>query len=48
MGESADFRDIQYAFAKHIRDPQNNPAPTDAEDRRMAVYRELFFNNLIL
>ena len=46
MGESAGFRDIQYAFAKHIRDPQNNPAPTDAEDRRMAVYRELFFNNL--
>jgi hypothetical protein len=46
MGESPDFRDIQYAFAKHIRDPQNNPAPTDAEDRRMAVYRELFFNNL--
>jgi hypothetical protein len=46
MAESRDFRDIQYAFAKHIRDPANNPAPTDAEDRRMAIYRELFFNNL--
>jgi hypothetical protein len=46
MGETGDFRDIQYAFARHIRDPENNPAPTDAEDRRMAVYRELFFNNL--
>ena len=46
MAESRDFRDIQYAFAKHIRDPENNPAPTDAEDRRMAIYRELFFNNL--
>jgi hypothetical protein len=46
MAESPDFREIQYAFARHIRDPENNPAPTDAEDRRMAIYRELFFNNL--
>jgi hypothetical protein len=46
MAEQPDFRDIQRAFAKHIRDPEHNPAPTDAEDRRMAIYRELFFNNL--
>ncbi len=46
MAESRDFREIQYAFAKHIRDPERHPAPTDAEDRRMAIYRELFFNNL--
>lgn len=46
MGEQRDFRDIQYAFARHIRDPDQNPAPIDAEDRRMAIYRELFFNNL--
>ena len=46
MADSQDFREIQYAFAKHIRDPENNPAPTDAEDRRLAIYRELFFNNL--
>jgi len=44
--EKSDFREIQYAFARHIRDPENNPPPTDAEDRRMAIYRELFFNNL--
>jgi hypothetical protein len=36
----------QYAFAAHIRDPQNNPAPEDIEDRRLGVYRELFFNNV--
>ncbi|MCH8071653.1 MAG: putative DNA-binding domain-containing protein, partial [Proteobacteria bacterium] len=30
----------------HIRDPENNPAPSGVEDRRMAIYRELFFNNL--
>ena len=46
MGESAGFKDKQYAFANHIRDPDNNPAPAGAEDRRMAVYRDLFFNNL--
>ena len=46
MAESRDFRDIQYAFARHIRDPENNESPIDAEDRRMAIYRELFFNNL--
>ncbi|MCP5141244.1 MAG: putative DNA-binding domain-containing protein [Gammaproteobacteria bacterium] len=36
----------QYEFAAHIRDPQTNPAPADIEDRRMAIYRELFFNNI--
>ena len=46
MGEGTDFRDKQYAFARHIRDPDKNPAPSGTEDRRMAVYRELFFNNL--
>ena len=47
MAESPDFREIQYAFARHIRDPDNHPAPIEAEDRRMAIYRELFFNNLL-
>jgi hypothetical protein len=41
-----EFQQKQYAFAAHIRDPQNNPAPAGVEDRRMAIYRELFFNNL--
>ena len=46
VAEPADFQKKQYAFAAHIRDPDHNPAPRDVEDRRMAVYRELFFNNL--
>lgn len=46
MADPSDFRELQYAFARHIRDPQNNPAPAGVEDRRMAIYRELFFNNL--
>lgn len=46
MAERPDFQEKQYAFAAHIRDPQNVPAPDGVEDRRMAIYRELFFNNL--
>jgi hypothetical protein len=37
---------MQREFAAHIRDPASAPAPGGIEDRRMAVYRELFFNNL--
>ena len=47
MAEVPDFQAKQYAFAAHIRDPKHNPAPTDVEDRRMSIYRELFFNNLL-
>jgi hypothetical protein len=36
----------QYEFAAHIRDPENNPAPADIEDRRMAIYRDLFYRNI--
>ncbi len=36
----------QYAFAAHIRDPQHKPCPADVEERRMNIYRELFFNNV--
>jgi len=46
MAERPDFQHKQYAFAAHIRDPQHVPAPPGIEDRRMAIYRELFFNNL--
>lgn len=40
------YRDAQLAFAAYIRNPDVNPAPADVEDRRMAIYRELFFNNI--
>jgi hypothetical protein len=46
MAERPEFQRKQYAFAAHIRDPQHVPAPDGVEDRRMAIYRELFFNNL--
>lgn len=40
-----EFQRQQYEFAAHIRDPDHNARPPDVEDRRMAVYRELFYNN---
>lgn len=46
MADPTTFKERQYAFAAHIRDPQNVAAPEGIEDRRMAVYRKLFFNNL--
>jgi hypothetical protein len=46
MANGGDFQDKQYAFAAHIRDPDNTIAPPGIEDRRMAIYRDLFFNNL--
>ncbi|MDX1509185.1 MAG: putative DNA-binding domain-containing protein, partial [Woeseiaceae bacterium] len=46
MAERRDFQDKQYAFAAHIRDPEHRPAPEGIEDRRMAIYTKLFFNNL--
>jgi hypothetical protein len=38
--------ELQRRFAAHIRDPGSTPAPAGIEDRRMGIYRELFFNNL--
>ncbi|MDA0705858.1 MAG: putative DNA-binding domain-containing protein [Proteobacteria bacterium] len=46
MPDRPDFQQKQFAFAAHIRDPRNVPVPKDIDDRRMAVYRDLFFNNL--
>lgn len=41
-----DFKQTQIAFAAHLRDPENQPAPSDVEDRRMAIYRGLIYNNI--
>lgn len=46
MADPGRLRQAQLEFAAHIRDPQHAPAPPGIEDRRMAIYRELFFNNL--
>ena len=41
-----EFQKLQYEFAAHIRDPFGVPRPEGIEDRRMEVYRDLFFNNV--
>lgn len=46
MASAGSFKDKQYAFAAHIRDPDNVAPPEGIEARRMAIYRKLFFNNL--
>ncbi len=40
------FKQHQYAFTAHIRDPENNSIPAGIEDRRMGIYRELLYNNI--
>ena len=40
------FMQRQYEFAAHIRDPEHKRAPDNIEDRRMGIYRELFYNNV--
>ncbi len=37
---------LQKQFAGHIRDPDRVAAPGGIENRRLQIYRELFFNNL--
>ena len=37
---------LQKQFSDHIRNPDRNPAPEGIEERRLAIYRRLFFNNL--
>ena len=37
---------LQRAFAAHVRDPEHAPAPPGIEARRMAIYTDLFFNNV--
>ncbi|KKM03976.1 hypothetical protein LCGC14_1768990, partial [marine sediment metagenome] len=43
MAES--FTTTQQQFASYIRDPENTALPKGIEQRRMAIYRDLFFNN---
>lgn len=40
------FQRIQYQFAAHLRDPEQNAAPAEIEDRRIGIYRELIYNNI--
>ncbi|NNG12311.1 MAG: DUF2063 domain-containing protein [Halobacteria archaeon] len=40
------FQQQQLHFTAHIRDPENAPLPEGVPARRMAIYTEIFFNNI--
>ncbi len=40
------LREQQYQLAAHLRDSAANAAPPGLEERRLSIYRELFFNNI--
>lgn len=40
------FQTLQHAFAAHLRDPEHQPAPEGLEERRLQIYRDLFYNNI--
>lgn len=42
----ADFQRLQRVFADHLRNPDTRPAPEGLEERRLDIYRNLFFNNV--
>lgn len=43
---AVDFKAKQAEFAAYIRNPEQSPRPNDVAANRMAMYRELFFNNI--
>jgi hypothetical protein len=40
------LREQQFALSRHLRDPSSHPPPPGIEERRLAIYRDLFFNNI--
>lgn len=44
--ECPDLREIEFTLSRHIRDPEHNPPPPGIEERRLKIYRELFYNNV--
>lgn len=40
------FQETQLAFIDHLKNPEANQFDHSIEDRRLKVYRELFFNNI--
>lgn len=46
MSAGKRLEEMQRRFAAHLRDPARAPAPDGIEERRLQVYRDLFFDNL--
>ncbi|MBW8807740.1 MAG: putative DNA-binding domain-containing protein [Lysobacter sp.] len=41
------LRAQQFELTRHLRDPQASPAPRGIEERRLGIYRDLLFNNIL-
>ncbi len=41
-----DLQRQQFALARHVRNPATHAPPAGIEDRRLAIYRELFYNSI--
>ncbi|MFK3649045.1 DUF2063 domain-containing protein [Lysobacter enzymogenes] len=41
------LRAQQFELTQHLRDPAASPAPAGIEDRRLGIYRDLLFNNIL-
>ncbi|MCP5019336.1 MAG: DUF2063 domain-containing protein [Ketobacter sp.] len=46
MSKQPSFQKLQYDFAAHLRNPAQVPAPGGVENRRLQIYRDLFYNNI--
>lgn len=45
--ELPEFIQVQQRFANHIKSPMSVSRPSDVDERHMAIYRELFFKNIM-
>ena len=46
MPAAESLREQQFKLASHIRDPGHAPPPPGIEERRLAIYRDLFYSSL--
>ncbi|WP_237067241.1 HvfC family RiPP maturation protein [Microbulbifer guangxiensis] len=44
--KGAQFQQMQREFAAHLRNPREHAPPAEIEDRRLAIYRDLIYNNI--
>lgn len=42
----SEFQQLSHQLAGHIRNPDQVSAPNNVEERRVKIYRELFYNNI--
>lgn len=46
MRSSLSLADQQLALTRHLRNPEQVPAPAEMESRRLKIYQELLYNNV--